>query len=60
MICIYCNKEIKEDERKYYSKQAGMQGLYHWNCFIIAAKEFKRHEFDTEETLKNNEEYWNQ
>ena len=37
-ICIYCKKEIKEDEPKYHSKQASMEGLYHWKCFVEAVK----------------------
>jgi len=38
MVCIYCRREIKDDERQYYSRQAGMKGLYHWDCFVEACR----------------------
>ncbi|HHE46968.1 MAG TPA: hypothetical protein ENL08_04615 [Bacteroidetes bacterium] len=38
MVCIYCRREIKDDERHYYSRQAGMKGLYHWECFVEACR----------------------
>jgi hypothetical protein len=33
-----CKKEIQKGERKYFSRQAGMKGLYHWDCFISACR----------------------
>jgi len=42
MICIYCNKEIKEEDRKYKSKQPDMKGMYHWKCFVQACKDKQR------------------
>ncbi len=38
-ICTYCNKPIKADELRFYSHQAGMQGLYHWACYTARAQE---------------------
>jgi hypothetical protein len=42
MICIYCNEEIKEEDKKYFSKQPDMKGLYHWKCFVQACKDKQR------------------
>lgn len=37
--CCYCQREIFEDQRRYFSRQAGMRGWYHWECFVEACKE---------------------
>ena len=42
MICVYCRREIQDDERHYYSRQAGMKGLYHWQCFVEACRKANR------------------
>jgi hypothetical protein len=38
MICKACGKEIPR-ENMYESKQAGMEGHYHWKCFIALCKQ---------------------
>ncbi len=38
MICQYCEGEIKAPEKPYISKQAAMEGTYHWNCFVEASR----------------------
>ena len=38
VICKYCQKVINPDENKYRSYQAGMQGVYHWRCFVEACR----------------------
>jgi hypothetical protein len=42
MFCVYCRREIHDDERHYYSRQAGMKGLYHWQCFVEACRNANR------------------
>lgn len=37
MVCKACNKEIN-GENAYQSKQAGMEGYYHWKCFVALCK----------------------
>ena len=37
MICVYCREKMIPSEKPYTSKQAGMEGEYHWNCFIDAS-----------------------
>jgi len=39
MQCVYCKKDIRDQERKYFSRQAGMKGLYHWDCFVSACRQ---------------------
>ncbi len=39
MMCVYCKKEIHEGERRYFSRQAGMKGHYHWDCFVSACRQ---------------------
>lgn len=38
MRCQYCQGEIEKPEKPYFSKQAAMEGVYHWRCFIEACK----------------------
>jgi hypothetical protein len=38
MNCKACDKEITR-ENAYQSKQAGMEGYYHWKCFIALCKQ---------------------
>jgi hypothetical protein len=40
--CCFCKKQFTEGERHHFSRQAGMQGLYHWDCFILACREVNR------------------
>ena len=42
MVCMYCRREIREEDRKYYSRQAGMKGHYHWECFVDACHHANR------------------
>ena len=42
MNCMLCRKQILEKEKKYYSRQAGMRGHYHWKCFIDACRRANR------------------
>ena len=37
MICKSCNREIEGSEL-YLSKQAGMEGHYHWKCFVALCR----------------------
>ena len=37
--CVSCSKEIREGDRKYLSRQAGMKGYYHWSCFVDACRQ---------------------
>ena len=46
MICKYCNREISSGEQKYNSKQVGMEGVYHWSCFVEACKKVKKQSDD--------------
>src|SRR3989344_2417119 len=36
--CVFCRREIRQGERRYFSRQAGMKGLYHWPCFVEACR----------------------
>lgn len=38
MKCKYCQAEFAPSERPYISKQASMEGEYHWNCFVEACR----------------------
>lgn len=40
--CVYCHREIGPGERRYLSRQAGMRGLYHWECFVEACRKANR------------------
>ncbi|MDP8237918.1 MAG: hypothetical protein P9X24_02400 [Candidatus Hatepunaea meridiana] len=51
MVCIYCRREIREDERQFYSRQAGMKGLYHWECFVEACRHANREGANFIETI---------
>ncbi len=42
MVCMYCRREIREEDRRYYSRQAGMKGHYHWQCFVDACHHANR------------------
>ena len=42
MICDYCHKEILPGDQKYFSKQVGLEGSYHWSCFIEACRKSKK------------------
>ncbi len=41
-ICKFCRREILEGQRKYFSRQAGMKGYYHWECFVDACRQANR------------------
>ncbi len=32
--CKHCHVEFSFGEKPYISKQAGMEGDYHWKCFV--------------------------
>jgi hypothetical protein len=38
MKCKYCQQEFIPSDKPYLSKQAGMEGEYHWNCFVEACR----------------------
>lgn len=38
MICVYCDLEIHKGDRTYFSRQVGMKGLYHWDCFVAKCR----------------------
>ncbi len=40
--CCHCGREIRKKDTKYESVQRGMEGVYHWNCFIKVTKEANR------------------
>lgn len=40
--CTFCYKEIRQGERRYFSRQAGMKGHYHWDCFVEACRQANR------------------
>jgi len=42
MICNFCRRDIREDQRRYFSRQAGMKGYYHWECFVEACRQANR------------------
>lgn len=37
-VCAYCRKEVRPGDKRYLSRQAGMKGLYHWDCFLQACR----------------------
>lgn len=39
ITCKHCSKEIQPGENKYFSRQAGMKGHYHWECFITSCRQ---------------------
>ena len=58
MKCIHCKQEIYNGERKFFSHQAGMKGLYHWECFIAVCHEVnERGENTLKATLSEKELY---
>jgi hypothetical protein len=38
MKCVYCEGDIAPPEKPYTSKQAAMEGVYHWHCFVEACR----------------------
>jgi len=38
MKCVYCEEKIGSGEKPYISKQAAMEGTYHWKCFVEACR----------------------
>jgi hypothetical protein len=38
ITCKYCQLDIASPDKPYLSKQAGMEGDYHWKCFIEACR----------------------
>ncbi len=38
MKCKHCQLEFAPSEKPYVSKQATMEGEYHWHCFIEACR----------------------
>ncbi len=39
MKCKHCQEDFLPTERPYVSKQAGMEGDYHWTCFVTACRD---------------------
>jgi len=39
LTCVMCRREVRDGQKKYYSRQAGMNGLYHWECFVEACRQ---------------------
>jgi len=39
MKCKQCQGELSPSDKPYISKQAGMEGEYHWACFIAACRD---------------------
>ena len=37
--CNSCKLPIEEGQRRHYSKQAGMLGWYHWNCYVVQIRD---------------------
>ncbi len=37
--CKFCQGDFDPKDRPYISKQAGMQGDYHWSCFVAACRD---------------------
>jgi hypothetical protein len=42
MTCKTCGREIKDSDVKYRSVQRGLEGDYHWSCFIKVCREVNR------------------
>ncbi|MFH1735509.1 MAG: hypothetical protein ABIE92_12435 [bacterium] len=38
MKCAHCQEDFNPPEKPYVSKQAAMEGTYHWKCFIEACR----------------------
>ena len=36
--CHYCEGDVTPPDKPYVSKQAAMEGTYHWRCFVAASK----------------------
>ncbi len=60
MTCRYCRHEIGEAERRFYSRQAGMKGYYHWKCFVEACRQANRAGAQEIETISVNEDAFTQ
>lgn len=58
-LCTYCREEIKPGERRYYSRQAGMRGNYHWDCFVNACRQANRAGANEIETISVGDESFN-
>ncbi len=42
MTCKHCGKPIKDKDNKYSSLQYGLEGEYHWSCFVKVCREANR------------------
>lgn len=42
MTCKHCGKPIKDKDTKYHSQQRGIEGDYHWTCFVKVCREANR------------------
>ncbi len=42
LVCKFCRRDILEGQRRYFSRQAGMKGHYHWQCFVEACRQANR------------------
>lgn len=51
MTCKFCGKDIKAKDKKYHSIQLGLEGEYHWSCFVKVCREANR---QGSQVLENN------
>jgi hypothetical protein len=54
--CVLCRREIRDGQKKYYSRQAGMKGLYHWDCFVDACRQANKVGAQEIESMTINEQ----
>ena len=38
LVCRGCGLLIEGGQKKFYSRQAGMQGWYHWSCYKVQVR----------------------
>ena len=39
LVCKGCTLPIEKNQKKFYSRQAGMQGWYHWDCYKVKVRD---------------------
>jgi hypothetical protein len=42
MTCKQCGRKLRDKDNKYRSTQHGMEGEYHWTCFVRVCREANR------------------
>jgi len=55
--CRHCQQEILDGQRRYYSRQAGMKGHYHWDCFVEACRQANNIGNNNIQTITNESGY---